>query len=139
MRKKIGLFVIVGILMNVGVASADRGFWYSNVAGSWTTIFNITNTGSSQTATVTFYDEAGVSLGSTSTTLGTNAVWNFTTSSVGTITASTLEAGTRGTSVISGGAGGEVRGHTSIFKSTTNSGFQMRMRSGTGSDTNIDY
>ncbi|MFQ5432587.1 MAG: hypothetical protein ACE5EN_08785 [Nitrospinota bacterium] len=137
MKKKLGLFVIVGIMMSAGVASADRGFWFSDVANSWATFFNIMNVGASQTVTVEFFDEAGVSLGSTSTTLGTNAQWNFNTGTVGNITASTLEAGTRGVALITGATAGEMRGHVSIFNSSSSSGFQMRIPTIANSDTAV--
>jgi len=138
MRKKLGLFVIVGILMSAGVASADRGYWFSDVANNWITVFNVMNTGTaSQAATVQFYDEAGVSLGSTTTTLGVNANWNFSTSSVGNITASTFEAGTRGVAVIRSATAtpGEIRGHSSIFNTSSSSGFQMRIPSAANQDS----
>ncbi len=137
MRKKLGLFVIVGILMSAGVASADKGFWF--IADGWSTYFNVMNTGASQTATVTFYDEAGVLIDSTSTTLATNANWNFNTSTIGTILATTLEAGTRGVAVISGATAGEIRGHISVFASATASGFQMRIKSDNDSDTDVNW
>ena len=136
MKKKLGLFVIVGIMMSAGVASADRGFWFSS-GTTWVTYFNITNSGSSsQAATVQFFDINGTSLGSTSTTLAVNANWNFSTSGVGNITQSTLEAGTRGIAIISSGTtAGEIRGHSSIFNNTYGSGFQMRMPTIASSDT----
>ena len=139
MRKKLGLFIIVGILMSAGVASADRGFWFSS-GTTWTTIFNISNTGTaSTTATVEFFDINGTSLGSTTATVAPNENWNFDTTSVGSITQSTLEAGTRGVAIVSGTTPGEVRGHISIFNNSFGSGFQMRIRTGTGSDTNADF
>ena len=138
MIKKLGLFVIVGILMNVGVASADRGMWFSDTTNNWQTFFNIMNAGTaSQTATVTFYDEAGVSLGSTSTTLAANAQWNFSTSGIGNITVTAMEAGVRGVAIISGTNAGEIRGHSSIFSSDHNSGFQMRIPSIASQDSNV--
>jgi len=138
MIKKLGLFVIVGIMMSAGVASADRGYWFSDVANNWITVFNVMNTrSSSQAATVEFFDEAGVSLGSTTTTLGSNANWNFSTSTVGNITASTFEAGTRGVAIIRGVNAGEVRGHSSIFNTSSSSGFQMRIPSAANEDDNV--
>lgn len=136
MIKKLGLFVIVGIMMSAGVASADRGFWFSS-GTTWTTYFNVTNssTTASQTATVEFFDIFGTSLGSTSTTLAVNANWNFGTDAVGNITQSTLEAGTRGIAIISGATAGEIRGHSSIFNTSSSSGFQMRMPTIVNSDT----
>jgi len=137
MRKKLGLFVIVGIMMSAGVASADRGFWFSS-GTTWVTYFNVTNEGaSSQTATVEFFDIFGTSLGSTTTTLAVNANWNFGTDGIGSIAQTTLEAGTRGIAIIRSTTAGEIRGHSSIFNTSSNSGFQMRMPSVAGSDTDL--
>lgn len=133
MKKYIGLFVIAGMLMGAGVASADRGFWYNNNSGGWQTFFNVTNTHTaSQTATVQFFDILGASLGSTTTTLAPNANWNFSTEGVGNITRTAFEAGTRGTVIISGTINGTIRGYASIFNSTGKSGFNLRLRTTTG-------
>ena len=131
MKKYIGLFVIVGMLSSAGVASADRAFWFS-LSGAWQTFFNITNTHTaSQTATVQFFDILGASLGSTTTTLAPNANWNFSTETVGSISVSTLEAGTRGMVIISGTTNGTIRGYASIYNNTGKSGFNLRLRTTT--------
>ena len=139
MKKYIGLFIIVGMLASSGVASADRGFWFSSNAAGWSTWFNVVNTGASQAATVQFFDIFGASLGSTSTTLGTNAAWNFSTDGVGNITVSTLEAGTRGIAIITGVTAGEVRGYSSIFSTSGQSGFNLRLKTTAADDSDVDW
>lgn len=139
MKKYIGLFVIVGMLLSAGVASADRGFWLSNTSGGWQTWFNIVNTGASQTATVEFFEIDGTSMGSTSTTLNTNQQWNFSTANVGSINVTVLDAVPRGTVIISGTTDGEVRGYSSIFNNTGKSGFNLRLHSVPSDDSNVNW
>ena len=140
MKRYIGLFVIAGMLLGAGVASADRAFWYNNNSGGWQTFFNIVNTAAQQDVTVEFFDIGGGSLSSTSTTLATNAQWNFSTVNIGNITESTLEAGTRGTVLITGGtAPGDVRGYASIFSNTGQSGFNLRIRTAVGDAGDVDW
>lgn len=139
MRKTIGLFVMVGILMSAGVASADRAFWFSDTANSWVTFFNVQNMGASQDATVTFFNQDGSSLGSTTATLAANENWNFSTSGLGSINVTTMDAATRGAVIISGTTAGEIKGHVSIFNTVSNSGFQMRIHTVGTDDGSYDW
>jgi len=131
--KKIGFLVITAILMGGGTASAAEqfGVWYGVNAGAsanWQTSFNIFNTGTtSQTATVTFYTSGGTLISSTSTTLAPNALWNFGTVNIGSITTSTLTSNTpsaRGVAVISGT---DINGYVTQWNYTTQAGFNFRI------------
>lgn len=140
MKKHIGLFVIVGMLMSVGVASADRSFWYSNTSGGWQTYFNVANTHTAQQdATVKFYDKSGAYLGSTTRTLAVNAMWNFSTETVGSINVTVLNAAPRGIVVITGPTTGTIRGYASMFNTAGRSGFSLRLRTKTTDDTDVNW
>lgn len=142
MKRQIGLFVIVGMLLSAGVASADRGFWYSANGGAsngWQTFFNIVNTGAQQDAKVEFFEIDGTYMGATTTTLSTNQQWNFSTETVGVINATVFDAVPRGTVIISGTAAGTIRGYASVFSNTGQSGFNLRIRTSTTDDNDPNW
>lgn len=133
--KKIGFLIIAVILMSGGTAMAashsEFGAWYginSGASANWQTSFNVFNTGTaSSTATVTFYTNGGTLIGSTSTTLAPNALWNFGTVNIGSITTSTLTSNTpsaRGVAVISGT---DIHGYITQWNYTTQAGFNYRI------------
>ncbi len=135
--KKIGFLIIAAILMTGGTASAvqyeEFGIWFgvnTGASANWQTAFNVVNTGtSSATATVTFYTSAGVLIGSTSSTIAPNALWNFQTTSIGSIDTSTLTsnvASARGVAVIGGGQ--DIRGYITQWNSSANAGFNFRLQ-----------
>ncbi|GMT42878.1 MAG: hypothetical protein IEMM0002_1289 [bacterium] len=128
--KKIGFFLIAVMLMSSGTALAasgeQYGFWFEGF--NWRTYFNVTNendAGVTRTATITFYDDTGSSVGSTSRTVAPNAQWNFNTSTIGTISTSALTANSYGgVAVISGT---DVQGYVTQLNTTSNAGFNFRI------------
>lgn len=135
--KKIGFLVIAAILMSGGTASAVQyeqfGVWFgvnTGASANWQTAFNIVNTAttSNTAVTVTFYTSGGTLIGSTSTTLAPNALWNFQTTSIGSIDTSTLTsnvASARGVAVIGGGQ--DIRGYVTQWNSSANAGFNFSL------------
>jgi len=131
--KRFTLALVAVVFLSAGTASADRGWWFGGGTGgtaAWTTVMNITNyDASASSITVTFYDITNSLIGSTVQSINSNETWNFSTSTVGTINASSFDStaggSTRGAIKITGGT--DVVGYTTIFNSTSFSGFNFRI------------
>lgn len=138
--KKTVLFLraaVAVIVIGSGAASADRGFWFSKTDGSWETYLNVQNTDATTAyvATVTFYDMAGVALGSTYQTIQPLGSWSFGAQAAVSPTTTQLNAANgvaganpRGPVKITSNSGtaGTMRGYTTIANSTMN-GFNFRI------------
>lgn len=130
--KRFTLALVAVVFLSAGTASADRGWWFGSGLNAWSTIVNVTNYGTADAAvTVTFFNVANSVIGSTVKTLATNASWNFSTGSIGSVSASSFypAAGgsTRGAVRIQSDQGRNVIGFTTVMDSTASAGFNFRI------------